>query len=58
MIKFSISMKKSPRKIPRIPLDALRRLGSHSVIGKKGDKGYDRQKAEEEAKKTIKEESS
>jgi len=51
-------MKRSPRKIPRVPLDALRRLGSHSVIGKKGDKGYNRQKAEEEAKKTIKEESS
>lgn len=48
--------KTSKRKTPRVPLEALRRLGSHPVTTKKGEKGYLREKAKKQADEMIKEE--
>jgi hypothetical protein len=51
-------MKKKPKKkkTPRIPLDALRKLGSRPITTKKGEKGYKREKAKEETEKMMEEE--
>lgn len=49
-------VKKKIRTIPRIPLDAVIKLGSHALTTKKGGKGYDRKKERVEAGRTIKEE--
>lgn len=52
-------MKKAKKKIrttPRIPLEAVIKLGSHALTTKKGSKGYDRKKARVETGRTINEE--
>ncbi|MEK6672040.1 MAG: hypothetical protein AABY42_01005 [Nitrospirota bacterium] len=49
-------VKKKKRTTPRIPLDAVMRLGSHALTTKKGSKGYDRKKARVETVRTISEE--
>jgi hypothetical protein len=41
---------------PRLPLEALRRIGSRPVTTKKGAKGYDRELKKEEARKAVEEE--
>lgn len=49
-------MKKTSRKTPRVPVEALRRLGSHPLTTKKGEKGYNRERAEKDAKDIVEEE--
>ena len=50
-------MKKTSRKTPRLPVEALRRLGSHPLTTKKGEKGYQRERAGKEARDMVEEES-
>lgn len=49
---------KTPKKTPRIPIQVLRRLGSHPITTKKGKKGYSREKIKKETGLVITEEAS
>ncbi len=49
-------VKKKIRITPRIPLEAVIKLGSHALTTKKGGKGYDRKKARVETGRAINEE--
>lgn len=54
-------MKKARKKLrvtPRLPVDVLLKLGSHPIMTKKGEKGYDRKKAKNELSKQQQEENS
>lgn len=49
---------KKLRLLPRIPVDLLLKLGSHPIMTKKGEKGYDRKKAKNELSRQQEEEDS
>ncbi len=39
--------------MPRLPLEALRRLGSSPMSARRGKKGYNRKRQREEAKEAL-----
>lgn len=49
---------KKQRLVPRLPVDVLLKLGSHPIMTKKGDKGYDRKKTKNKLSRQQHEENS
>jgi hypothetical protein len=50
----NLRKKKKPKY--RIPIDAVLKLRTHSVLSKKGVKGYNRERIKQENRKNIKNE--
>jgi hypothetical protein len=46
-------IKKKPK--PRLPIEAVLKLRSHPITGKKGKKGYDRKRIEKKTRNIIEE---